>query len=210
MNVTTKSREKQCPAKLLQTMQEYALWYASLGMAVVPVHSVHNGRCSCRKASNCSTPGKHPRTRHGTADATMDPTKIKQWKWETANIGIATGQASGVIVIDVDPRNGGNDSLQRLQEELGDLPPHPHVKSGGGGWHLFFKSPTVKLRQPASGVDVKADGGFVVAPPSVHVSGTRYTWQIPPTELAPPELPETWLAALSGGVLQGRECLTGS
>ena len=99
--------------------------------------------------------------------ATTSPRGIKDWKWETANIGIATGKASGVVVIDVDPRAGGYVELSKLIARLGKLPKGPTAFTGGRGLHLYFKYPGHKLRgKAAEGIDVKSDGGYVVAPPS--------------------------------------------
>src|SRR5262245_13725131 len=91
----------------MHTMLDWALHYANLGWPVIPLHSVQNGRCSCGNAS-CKSPGKHPRTRHGVKEATKDPAVIRNWwaKWLDANIGIATGQISGLTVIDIDGESG--------------------------------------------------------------------------------------------------------
>jgi len=155
---------------------EVPLGYASRGWRVLPLWRPKNGVCTCPKAAGCDRPGKHPRTHHGHADASTDQKKIAQWKWESANIGIATGRESGLVVIDIDPRNGGQQSILDLQKRLGSLPAGPKVKTGGGGWHLYFGHPGQPIRsiKPALGIDIKADGGFVVAPPSVHQTGNTY------------------------------------
>src|SRR5579884_1684144 len=95
---------------------EAALAYAGWGWAVFPLHAVVDGRCSCRRAA-CAHPAKHPVTRHGLLEATRDPARIRLWwaRWPWANIGVATGAASGLVVVDVDPRSGGADSLARLE-----------------------------------------------------------------------------------------------
>jgi len=103
-------------------------------------------------------------------------------------------------VVDVDPRNGGAETLQRLQADLGPLPPAPIVKTGGGGWHLYFAWPEggVRGKCGGNGIDIKGAGGLVVAPPSVHQSGARYTWEIPPDGKPLPCLPASWLRWLGG------------
>jgi hypothetical protein len=108
-----------------------ALAYATRGWPVLPLHSVQNGRCTCGAAA-CRSTGKHPRTANGIKDATTDLEQIKQWWacWPEANIGIATGAASGLVVVDVDPRNGGKESLERLQEAHGPFDTYT-VSSGG-------------------------------------------------------------------------------
>ena len=144
---------------------------------------------------------KHPRTRNGLKAATTDVGKIQSW-WKAhpdANIGILTGAESGLVVIDVDLAHGGVESMQSLAERLGNLPPHPMVQTGGGGFHAFFRHPgrPVKSRIGiADGVDIRADGAYVVGPYSVHISRNVYSWKIQPDRIAPPELPEAWLAWL--------------
>ena len=198
----------------------WALWYAAaMGWAVLPVHSIKNGTCTCRKKARCPSPGKHPRTRHGVKDATKDPKRIRGWwsKWPDANVGIATGKISSIVVVDVDPRNAGNDAVKQLESRLGKLPSGPRAKTGGGGQHLFFAYPGGKLRQHrVGGVDIKSDGGYIVAPPSFHSSGGCYRWQASPENIKLPELPQSWRNDLQGlsdlqgpSDLQGLEGITG-
>ena len=73
----------------------------------MPMHTPENGGCSC-SADDCGSAGKHPSTSHGVNDATMDSDLIRGWwqRWPRANVGFATGAASGLVVLDVDPRNG--------------------------------------------------------------------------------------------------------
>jgi len=134
--------------------------------------------CSCGQ-SNCSSPGKHPRTANGLKDATTDHYQIADWwrEWPTANVGIATGAISGIVVLDVDPRHGGNESLDRLQSEGGMLPITVTVCTGGGGFHFYFQHPGGTIRNRTNvrpGIDFRGDGGYVVAPPSNHASGDVY------------------------------------
>jgi hypothetical protein len=147
---TKKSNSGQGPS-----LQDVALEYANLGWHVLPVHCVQNGICACPKREQCQSPGKHPRTRRGHAGATIDPKVISRWKWETANIGIATGSHSGLLVIDVDFRSGGQESLNKAIEQYGKLPSCPTVCTGGGGWHLYFRHPggQIKSRTITPGLD---------------------------------------------------------
>lgn len=158
---------------------EAALIYAHRGWPVIPIHSVQDGHCSCGRAA-CSSIGKHPRTAHGLKDATVEEAQIQDWwrLWPDANVGIVTGNQSGLVVLDIDPRNGGADSLTDLQGRNGALPKTIQSLTGGGGHHFFFQHPggIVKSKPIVKGVDVKADGGYVVAPPSTHGSGERYRW----------------------------------
>jgi len=166
---------------------EYALDYAVRGWRVFPVHSVKGGKCTCGKA-NCGNVGKHPQWHkedlaHGLTEATADKAQIKRWwaRWPDANIGIATGPESGLLILDVDKGTGGGESLERLENEHGDLPPTIVAETGGGGLHFFFKHPGHKVKSRAGkfapGLDVKADGGYVVAAPSMHASGQQYRWE---------------------------------
>lgn len=154
------------------------LTYAKMGMRVFPCHTAVNGACSCGKA-DCGNAAKHPRTLHGCLDATTDPELLKNW-WAhdpDSNVGIATG--NGLLVLDVDPQHGGAESLEILEAENGKLPETPTVLTGGGGKHLYF-SVSVPIKNKVAlepGVDIRAEGGYVIAPPSLHLSGRRWLWE---------------------------------
>ena len=155
---------------------EAALSYADRGWHVVPLHSPTPTGCSCGKP-DCRSAGKHPRTDHGEHDATTDLAQIQSWwrRWPDANIGIACAP-SRLAVADIDPRNGGDATLDRLIAAQGPLPETPTVLTGGGGQHHYFQAPpegTHVPYKPGAGVEVKTRG-LVVAPPSLHVSGRRY------------------------------------
>lgn len=152
---------------------------AARGWPVVPVHSpLPSGRCSCGPA--CGSPGKHPRIRAWRSDATVAVEAIDSWwsGWPEANIGILTGARSGVMIIDVDHRNGGWEGLAQLENAHGSLPVTIKVRTGSGGLHLVFVHPGRNLRGGASrlgrGVDVLADGQFAVGVGSRHASGGTY------------------------------------
>jgi len=159
-----------------------ALAYAEKGFAVFPIYEIGPaGACACSSA--CSSPGKHPRIGGGFQNASKDAEIIRQWwtQWPTANVGIATGAASGVFVLDVDRKNNGLEELQSLMTAHGDLPGTLYCITGGGGLHAYFKLPAGKsvpcsAGRFAPGIDVRGDGGYVVAPPSNHISGGRYEW----------------------------------
>jgi putative DNA primase/helicase len=108
---------------------------------------------------------------------------IGQWwsRWPDANVGVATGSRSNIVVLDVDPRSGGLEALEDLKTRIGDLPATLSVRTGSGGSHFYFRPRDGEvLSNSASklgpGLDFKAENGFVVAPPSLHVSGNRYSW----------------------------------
>ena len=177
---------------------DFALRYAELGWRVMSVWSVDaNGECRCPKKQKCSTAGKHPRQSKGVKDATTDATKIKKWK-SPANVGIATGVESGIIVIDIDPRHGGNESIGRLEKELGELPKTATAITGGGGKHLVFQHPGGNVgnnQDIERGIDMRGDAGYIVAAPSVHASGEEYRWEegCSPFDIERADLPEAWL-----------------
>ena len=160
----------------LSTM-DAALEYAKRGWPVLPVHTVTEGGCSCGRVE-CAWPGKHPWTPNGVKDATTDEATIRHWWAErpSANVGIATGTGRGPAVIDVDPRNGGTESLAELGRQFGPLPETICVETGDG-LHFYFASPAsgaLRGRVIAPGVELKGDGQYVVAPPSAHRSGRQY------------------------------------
>jgi Bifunctional DNA primase/polymerase, N-terminal len=165
---------------------DFALEYASRGWAVLPL------------APRSKEPLKGSR---GVNDATTNVRTIRRW-WEAhpdANIGIRTGQASDLLVIDVDPRNYGVIVLDLLQEEYGPLPDTPMVISGSGGRHYYLTWTDVQSGTHAlgRGVDIQADGKYVVAPPSIHPSGQPYEWQLGTLELDPADTPP-WVKAIRG------------
>lgn len=165
---------------------------AGLGLAVFPLHSVDDvGGCTC--GADCGrNAGKHPRTRRGFHDASVGLEQIEAWwrQWPDANIGVATGATSGVWVLDVDPDKGGHQSLVELELDFGKLGPTWCVETGGGGRHYWVRSLGVPLRSNAGllapGLDVRADGGYVVVPPSTHRCGRVYRWN---EQLCPAKTP---------------------
>ena len=137
------------------------------------------------KGTDYGSVGKHPRVASWQTQASDDPMFVGQWwkLWPAANIGVLAG-GSGLVVLDVDPRHGGLDSLKALMDTHGVLPYGPRVQTGSGGLHFYFKHPGHPVGNSASaiapGIDVKADSGYVVAPPSVHATGVSYKWDSDP------------------------------
>jgi hypothetical protein len=181
-----------------------ALALAACGWSVLPLHDVTSGACSC--GDTTCKPGKHPRTWHGTKDASRDPGVIRAWwaQWPSANLGIATGPGRGVWMFGPDGR-AGIELVAKLEAEHGPLPRTPSARSGGGGRHYYFLCPEGldirNMREPqGQPLDVRGKGGLAVAPPShAHIGGPRYEWEISPEDAplveAPPWLLE-WLASL--------------
>lgn len=185
--------------------------YARRGLAVFPVFGVVKElgrlRCSCSQAWACKSPGKHPHPRfapNGLNDATLEPSVIRGWSAAGAgehNWAIATGAVSGIIVIDVDAHKDGFASLQHLEARHGALPHTVRHLTGGGGEHILLRHPGRRVAnsvgQIAPGVDIRGDGGYIVAPPSLHISGRPYAVSVDhhPDEVDIAEAPE-WLLRL--------------
>lgn len=181
-----------------------AAYVTKLGWAVIPINSIKDGRCTCGKA-NCSSPGKHPLVRYGSKEATKDLKVIESWsrKFPDSNVGIVTGAESGLFVLDVDG-DIGKESLEQLEEEYGSLPHTVEAVTGSGGQHFLFQyEPLIKNKVGFfPGLDIRSDQGFIVAAPSLHISGNQYEWELSsrPMETAVAKAPD-WLI----GLLKPRE-----
>jgi KaiC/GvpD/RAD55 family RecA-like ATPase len=187
----------------MPTNLEVALTYASWGWKVIPV--VPNG--------------KIPATAHGVKDATDDPDKITDW-WTrnpNMNIGVAAGETSGIIVYDIDPRNGGDNSWEIWLENNGGVPDGVMALTAGGGQHYIAEYEqgvrSCKLKQ---GIDLLSDGRYFVAYPST-IEGRSYQWEAssdPFDGVKPFKIPPKWKDAMIdqrldkptssiGGLIQG-------
>lgn len=186
-------------------LYEASLLLASRGLRVLPVHGVIDRGCTCPKGTNCDGPGKHPRLNEWPEQATTDAEAIRGWwkKWPDSNVGIATGSGSRIVVLDIDPANGGDDSFAGLERECGNFPSTVEVITGGGGRHLYFAYDADDVRNSAGmlglGLDIRGEGGFVVAPPSMHISGRRYEWEASshPEDVPISDLPSSLSSKLS-------------
>lgn len=140
-----------------------ALEYAKRGWYVFP--------CKNNKA---------PYTDHGFKESSIDPEVIKAWweKWPEANIGIETGVKSGIVVLDVDERNGGIESMKKVIAEEGKLEHTIKAFTANKGYHFYYKHQFDIKTTPGirKGVDIKSDGGYVIAPPSKLDDKKRYIW----------------------------------
>lgn len=191
-----------------------ALTYAARGWPVAPAWSIlPDGTCACRDRK-CPSPGKHPigkLVHSGVKGATTDESVIRAW-WAaepSANVLIRTGMVGErcLVAIDIDPRHNGNESLAELIARHGELPPTPQCCTGGGGQHIFLWSPTVVPNSVGrlhdgrfgEGVDIRGEGGYVIAAPSRHVSGRSYEWETSahPADVDLAEAPQ-WVIALAG------------
>jgi Bifunctional DNA primase/polymerase, N-terminal/Primase C terminal 1 (PriCT-1) len=144
-------------------LSEMAVWYATQGIPVFP----------------CKARTKKPHTRHGFKDATANLVCIRHWwgKWPDANIAIPTGEVSGLMALDIDPRNHGDDSLDAMRAKHGALPNTAEQTTGGGGRHIVFRD-SVNSRSMvlAPGIELKGHGTYIIVAPSIHPSGERYEW----------------------------------
>lgn len=155
--------------------------YTVAGLAVLPLHTLKNGTCTCGRPpgngpDDCHSPAKHPLTRHGKDDATTDLGVVAEWfaRWPGCNWGVRP--PVGTVVLDVDPRNGGGTAIAELQERHGQLPATLTARTGSGGLHIWLSYLGPTRGRLCAGVDVKSNSGYLVAPPSVHASGGTYTW----------------------------------
>jgi len=181
---------------------EAALTYASWGWYVLPV--VPNG--------------KIPATRHGVHDATTDQDEIRRWWTENPeyNIGVAAGEKSGIVVFDIDPRNGGDASWENFKQTYGECPDTIQALTAGGGEHFLANyAPHMRSCKVAEGIDFLANGRYFLACPS-DIEGRKYEWEAssdPFEGVAPMAVPEAWNAAFeqhkktsssaSGNIIQG-------
>ena len=161
---------------------------------LLEIWNIENGVCACSR-EDCQTPGKHPVKGQQSARPYANTIALKR------NVGVMCGQ--GFVVLDIDPRNGGNETLAALEAKHGALPPTWTVCTGGGGEHRYFE---VSGEQPsqnglkAEGVELKGVGSYVLCPTSNHASGRIYEWC---PELSPEDLP---IAPLPAWVLEATKC----
>jgi hypothetical protein len=160
--MATPSRDDRPEAPL-----EAALRYRRMGWAVVPAAARSKRPIVRWQAFQESPPGE---------------AMITDWfgRWPDANIAVVTGAVSGLVVLDVDPQHGGEESRAAIEAEHGTLPPTVEARTGSGGRHLYFAYPGHDVRNRtglAPGLDLRADGGVIIVPPSIHPNGRRYYWR---------------------------------
>lgn len=159
---------------------EPALSYARFGWQVFPCHFMSSGVCSCGRP--CQSPAKHPMTPDGFKAATTDENTIGAWWGQApeANIAVRTGKESGVWVLDLDGEEGIA-ANEELASRHGGIPETVSSRTGGGGIHSIFKWPAdSEIRNRAKigrkPIDVRGNGGYILLPPSNHISGNSYSW----------------------------------
>lgn len=190
-------------------MLQAALAYAAKGWHVLPCFRPkkrEDGKvlCGCNNL-DCATPGKHPHgflARRGQYDATTNADIIRRWFAYGHDLNIAIELSkSGLVAIDIDPRNGGEITKEKLEQEYGPLYSDVEAITGGGGQHYVYSSPHGVSNLPGKlgpGVDLKGNG-YIVVWPSLHMSGAEYEWEASsdPTEGAVPSPCPDWLRDLS-------------
>jgi hypothetical protein len=167
---------------------EHALCYVLFGWRVFPL----------------LPKSKKPATKDWPSQATVDRTTLTNWfNSGQHNIAVACGCGSGIFVLDVDPRHGGDAAFEKLIEDYGSLPDTAMQLTGGGGTQYFFKYPQGEIRNSAGrlgpGLDIRGEGGYVVLPPSIHPdTGAAYEWEASsdPLEGCPVAEPPRWLIRL--------------
>jgi len=167
------------------SLARVAVEYAQQDIPVYPLYGIDGDGCTCGNPE-CKHPGKHPHGRlahHGMLDATTDVKQVRSW-WSQeprANIGTPTGEVFHRLVIDIDARHGGWDTADLLEDQYGSFPSTITASTGGGGLHIHLQYPKgVDIRSKTGilgpGIDIRANGGSAILPPSLHISGNRYAW----------------------------------
>lgn len=184
----------------IRSTRKAAHFYAALGWPIIPIWLMQNGRCAC--GQDCGkNAGKHPiglLVPNGIKNASCELAVVNHWwdQYPDANIALATGTASGVFVVDVDPRYGGDETWDELISKNGRVDT-VEQETGGGGYHMFFQHVSGLGNSSGllgAGIDTRGDGGYVILPPSNHIRGQQYTWEVsshPGEQLLAP-IPE-WL-----------------
>ena len=179
------------------TPKQAALWFASQGHPILPLHAPTDTGCTCGR-SDCPSIGKHPfagLVPHGAKDATTDIGKIRSWFDERywLNFGVCT---DALLTIDVDVKHSGLATWADMCGEPTRALIHTwQVRTGGGGLHVMFKnSANIRCGSLDKGIDVRGIGGYVVGPTCRHARGDTYQWlpQCSPLDVALAE-PPAWL-----------------
>lgn len=168
-----------------------ALGYAARGWPVFP----------------CNPVNKRPLVEHGFKEATTDAFKVRSWwaRWPNAMIGIPTGAASGFWVQDIDTdktkNKDGIASLAANGHDLNELMDTVVAVTASGGYHALYRFDPerpvgVGQNKPWRDLDIRGEGGYIIAAGSTRADGRRYTWLNPPAENEIADAPEWLLEAL--------------
>lgn len=144
--------------------------------------------------------GKRPIGKAWPEKALCSASQAAVWLDKGHNLALVTGSRSGIVVIDIDPRNGGADSLGAAQAEYGALPETLTSNTGGGGQHLVYRYfDGARSGKPLDGIDFQADRRCIIVPPSMHPeTGALYQWASDPESTPIAELPSQWQQAMAG------------
>jgi hypothetical protein len=164
------------------SLLDAAMRYVELGLPVFPVAPVDrsSGACGCRDGKACESVGKHPLVRWADR-ATTEPAQIARWwgSWKPdANIGVPTGQRSGLVVVDIDRQHDGHATRETLEAAGYVFPPTVAARTRNGGWHFVYQAPVgVRVANTTAalagvgdtpGIDVRGDGGYIIVAPSIR------------------------------------------
>lgn len=212
-----------------------ALAYARLGFPVFPVAPVDlvSGVCRCKEGAGCEQVGKHPLVKWADK-ATVDPAQIRAWwgSWKPdGNIGVPTGERSGLVVVDIDRQHGGLDTRKALEAAGHVFPATVAARTRNGGWHFVYQAPPGRRVANTTGalagigdtpgIDVRGDGGYIIVAPSIRpidpdpqtgeVRFGKYQWAAQDHPIAPapawvvtpkPTPPRTPAQATSPGTMK--------
>ena len=181
-------------------LERAALAYAARNWHVFPVHGIVDGQCTCKTDCGKSA-GKHPCTSHGLLEATTSQATIREWwkQYPNANVAIRTGQVSGIFAVDLDVKEfDGPKAWSDLLDMHGGIDTLTALTGGGGQHWVFQLPPGIELQNQVNcpnlgdGIDIRAEGGYIVVWPSIHLSGNQYEWDA----AVAPTLPPLWLTQL--------------
>jgi putative DNA primase/helicase len=197
------------------TMTESALALVECGFEVFPTHGVYTSTdglvaCTCPRGTDCRSKGKHPVPARGFLEATTDPAQVRRW-WRADRVrgeggwNVALRTTSRFVVLDADVKSDGLDTIEQFEAWSNglSLPETVRVRTGSGGLHLLYRTAgtarVVSRNRILPGLDIKADGGYVVTVPSLHESGGLYRFENPDHPLAelPPDV-TAWLLTQRG------------
>lgn len=160
--------------------------YVQEGKLVIPVWWITDaGHCACKAGPKCKSPGKHPIPFEWQKRGARSGADVEEYwtQYPRANVGILTGNKSRCFVLDVDPDNGGFETYAKMVATFGEMVTTRRTQTGSGGYHDYFTNPPdfnvtnakKKLEAIGLGLDIRGNGGMVVAPPSVSGKGAYLT-----------------------------------
>ena len=175
----------------MQTPLELAQHYVAQGWPVFPCRSHAEEHVDQATGEIITLGEKTPLTPNGFKGATRFPRIIERWwsDWPDAAVGLPTGEKTGFFALDIDNKPGGANGfhwLAEMEAEHGPLPDTARVTSPNGGLHIYFKYVAGTRNRGAlgAGVDIRSEGGYVLAAGSTMVNGRSYKWETDTREIA--------------------------